>query len=94
MAENLNHEARAALLTDAALAERFDAVELTRWADDEGFRDLLQTMGAILPLRQPSELTGERCRRGILDLSDGNTGRIFRLVESLAAERSRPALSG
>ncbi|KPH69264.1 MULTISPECIES: TniB family NTP-binding protein [unclassified Novosphingobium] len=79
-----NHEARAALLTDAALAERFDAVELTRWRDDEAFRDLLQTMGAILPLRQPSELTGDRCRLGILDLSDGNTGRIFRLVESLA----------
>ncbi len=79
-----NHEARAALLTDAALAERFDAVELTRWHDDEPFKLLLMTMSAILPLRASSELTDGRCRRAILDLSDGNTGRIFRLVETLA----------
>ena len=79
-----NHEARAALLTDAALAERFDAVELTRWQNDEPFRLLMVTLAAILPLRRPSQLEEERCRTAILDLSDGNTGRIFRLVETLA----------
>lgn len=35
-------------------------------------------------LRKPSQLEEERCRTAILDLSDGNTGRIFRLVETLA----------
>lgn len=79
-----NHEARAALLTDAALAERFDAVELVRWQNDEPFRLLMVTLSAILPLRKPSQLEEERCRTAILDLSDGNTGRIFRLVETLA----------
>lgn len=79
-----NHEARAALLTDAALAERFDAVELVRWQNDEPFRLLMVTLSAILPLRKPSQLEEERCRMSILDLSDGNTGRIFRLVETLA----------
>ncbi|GEM71812.1 MULTISPECIES: TniB family NTP-binding protein [Sphingomonas] len=79
-----NHEARAALLTDAALAERFDAVELVRWQNDEPFRLLMVTLAAILPLRKPSQLEEERCRTAILDLSDGNTGRIFRLVETLA----------
>ncbi|THG37833.1 hypothetical protein E5988_15090, partial [Sphingomonas olei] len=38
----------------------------------------------ILPLRKRSQLEEERCRTAILDLSDGNTGRIFRLVETLA----------
>ncbi len=79
-----NHEARAALLTDAALAERFDAVELVRWQNDEPFRLLMVTLAAILPLRKPSQFEEERCRTAILDLSDGNTGRIFRLVETLA----------
>ena len=79
-----NHEARAALLTDAALAERFDAVELVRWQNDEPFRLLMVTLAAILPLRKPSQLEEERCRTAILDLSDGNTGRIFRLAETLA----------
>lgn len=79
-----NHEARAALLTDAALAERFDAVELVRWQNDEPFRLLMVTLAAILPLRKSSQLEEERCRTAILDLSDGNTGRIFRLVETLA----------
>lgn len=79
-----NHEARAALLTDAALAERFDAVELVRWQNDEPFRLLMVTFAAILPLRKRSQLEEERCRTAILDLSDGNTGRIFRLVETLA----------
>lgn len=81
-----NHEARAALLTDAALAERFDAVELIRWQDDEAFRLLMVTLAAILPLRAPSQLTDERVRSIVLDLSDGNTGRIFRLVETLAVQ--------
>ncbi len=79
-----NHEAQAALLTDAALAERFDAVELARWQNDEAFRLLIVTLSAILPLRRPSQLEEERCRTSVLDLSDGNTGRIFRLVETLA----------
>lgn len=79
-----NHEARAALLTDAALAERFDAVELVRWQDDEAFRLLMVTLSAILPLRKPSQLAEKPCRTSIIDLSDGNTGRIFRLVEILA----------
>lgn len=79
-----NHEARAALLTDAALAERFDAVELVRWKNDEPLRLLMVTLAAILPRRKPSQLEEERCRTAILDLSEGNTGRIFRLVETLA----------
>ncbi len=79
-----NHEAQAALLTDAALAERFDAVELVRWQNDEAFRLLMVTLAAILPLRRSSQLEEERCRTSVLDLSDGNTGRIFRLVETLA----------
>lgn len=79
-----NHEARAALLTDAALADRFDAVELVRWRDDEQFRLLMVTLAAILPLRKPSQLAEDGFRDRVLELTDGNTGRIFRLIETLA----------
>jgi hypothetical protein len=79
-----NNEARSALLTDAALADRFDAVELSRWQDDEQFELLMVALAAILPLRQPSPLAEERFRAKVIDLTDGNTGRIFRLIENLA----------
>jgi len=79
-----NHEARAALLTDAALADRFDAVELVHWRHDEQLRLLMVTLAAILPLRQPSPIADDVFRGKVLDLTDGNTGRIFRLVETLA----------
>lgn len=84
-----NHEARAALLTDAALADRFDAIELVRWRDDEAFRLLLVTLAAILPLRNPSPLAEDLFRARLLELTDGNTGRIFRLVENLAVRAIR-----
>lgn len=84
-----NHEARAALLTDAALADRFDSIELVAWRDDEQFRLLIVTLAAILPLKQPSPLADDEFRRRVLELSDGNTGRIFRLIENLAIRAIR-----
>ncbi|RYG86682.1 MAG: transposase, partial [Alphaproteobacteria bacterium] len=79
-----NHEARAALLTDAALADRFDSIELVAWRDDEQFRLLMVTLAAILPLKKPSPLADDEFRAKVLGLTDGNTGRIFRLIENLA----------
>ncbi len=79
-----NHEARAALLTDAALADRFDMLELVRWQHDEQFRLLMVTLAAIIPLKQPSPLADEEFGIKVLELTDGNTGRIFRLIENLA----------
>jgi replication-associated recombination protein RarA len=77
-------EGRQAILTDAQLAERFDALELPRWRDDDALRRLLASFAAILPLRQRSELDSPTLRKRVLAMSDGVTNRIFRLIEVVA----------
>lgn len=82
-------EARRALLTDNGLADRFESVELPRWTNNVGFRRLLASFAAILPLRHPSELDDQRVRTTILNLSEGITVRVVRLLERLAVEAIR-----
>lgn len=78
--------ARQALLTDPQLAERFEAFHLQRWKSDARLGQLLASMAGILPLRRPSILaTTATCKR-VLNLTDGVTVRIFRLMETLAVE--------
>ncbi|QPB24439.1 TniB family NTP-binding protein (plasmid) [Rhizobium sp. 007] len=78
--------ARQALLTDPQLAERFETFQLKRWVNDQ---QLLASLGTILPLRRPSDLGSAPVRRRILELTDGVTVRIFRLIETAAAEAVR-----
>ena len=81
--------ARQALLTDSQLAERFEAFHLHRWKNDARLAQLLASLASILPLRRPSALaTAAICKR-VLDLTDGVTVRIFRLIETLAVEAIR-----
>jgi hypothetical protein len=77
-------EACHAFLTDSQLAERFDAFALPRWTNDEALRKLVASLGAILPLRQPSKLDAPVVRKCILDMTAGVTNRIFRLIETVA----------
>jgi len=81
--------ARQALLTDPQLAERFEALPLGRWTNDRALARLLASLAAILPLRRASELETAAVRRRVLDLSDGVTVRIFRLIETVAVEAIR-----
>jgi hypothetical protein len=83
--------ARQALLSDAQLAERFEAFHLAPWRNDLGLARLLRAFGAILPLRKPSELENPAIRGLIFDMTDGVTARIFRLIETVA---ERAILSG
>lgn len=76
--------ARQALLTDAQLAERFEAFHLKPWKNDAVFVGLLKSLGHILPLRQPSDLTGTATRARVHTLTSGVTARIFRLIETAA----------
>jgi len=76
--------ARQALLTDAQLAERFEAFHLKPWKNDAVFAGLLKSLGHILPLREPSDLTSAATRARILMLTSGVTARIFRLIETAA----------
>lgn len=81
--------ARQALMTDPQLAERFEAFHLGRWSNDRHFAQLLSSLGSILPLRRPSELAVATTRRRVLDMTDGVTVRIFRLIETVAVEAIR-----
>ena len=76
--------ARQALLTDAQLAERFEAFHLKPWKNDAVFAGLLKSLGHILPLREPSDLTGTATRARGHALTSGVTARIFRLIETAA----------
>lgn len=76
--------ARQALLSDAQLAERFEALELRPWRNDASFGRLLGSLGAILPLRARSDLTSPAVRARVFAMTDGVTARIFRLIEAVA----------
>jgi len=77
-------EARTALLTDAQLADRFEAFELIPWQDDTDFHQLLVSYAALLPLRRPSSLRDAKVRKRLLAMTDGVTVRICRLLEDAA----------
>ena len=79
-------EAKAALMTDQQLADRFEAWELTAWQDDAALHQLLATFGSILPLRHASEFRDGRVRRRVLGLTEGVMVRICRLREAAAIQ--------
>lgn len=77
-------DAHRAFLFDQHLADRFDAMELTPWRDDEAFALLLRSPASTRPLKHRSDLESRAVRKRLLALSEGVTGRIFRLVEEAA----------
>lgn len=79
-------DAKRALMADQQLADRFEAAELTCWRNDESFCRFLASFEAMLPLRKRSDLVSSAVRQAILDLSEGITVRIVRLIEALAVE--------
>lgn len=77
-------DAKRALLTDQQLADRFEAIELPPWRNDNDFKRLCASFQALLPLRKPSELSAMEMRQEILRRTEGITVRIVRLLEHLA----------
>lgn len=69
-------------MTDAQLAERFEAFHLERWKNDGALARLLKSLAAILPLRQESDLESVEVRARVHALTAGVTARIFRLIET------------
>lgn len=77
-------DARIAVLTDPNLADRFGAFELVPWRNDHALRQLMASFSGLLPLRRPSLLDAHEVRQRIIALTQGVTGRIFRLMEAVA----------
>jgi chromosomal replication initiation ATPase DnaA len=76
-------DAREAINGDVQLARRFDELVLTRWSSNPAFEELIISILRNMPLREPSILTAMTLRR-ILQITDGLTARIFRLMNALA----------
>lgn len=77
-------DARIAVLTDSNLADRFGALELAPWRNNHALRQLMASFAGLLPLRRPSLLDAQEVRQRVIALTEGVTGRIFRLMEALA----------
>ena len=76
-------EAREAISGDVQLARRFEELPLPRWSAEEGFEQLVLSIIRNLPLRQPTVLS-VRAVRKILQVSDGITSKVFRMLNDLA----------
>jgi Cdc6-like AAA superfamily ATPase len=79
------NEAREAISGDVQLARRFEEFPLTRWSADEQFEDLVLAIVRNLPLRNPTVLSARAMRR-LLQVTDGITSKVFRLLHQLAIE--------
>lgn len=79
------NDAREAISGDVQLARRLEEFPLTRWAADDAFEDLVLAIIRNLPLRNPTVLSARAMRR-MLQVTDGITSKVFRLVHQLAIE--------
>jgi hypothetical protein len=68
---------------DVQLARRFEEFPLTRWSAEEGFEQLVLAIIRNLPLREPTVLSVRAVRR-ILQVTDGITAKVFRMLNDLA----------
>jgi len=77
-------EALRAIRSDDQLANRFEPFPLPLWIDDDGFRRLLSTLEAVLPLRCASGLAEPAIASRILAGSEGVLGEIVSMVARAA----------
>ena len=83
------HDAKRALTTDPQLADRFEAIELPPWKNNESLHRLLTSFQSLLPLRVRSDLVAPAMRRALLERTEGITVRLVRLIETLAVDAIR-----
>ena len=82
--------AKRALATDRQLADRFRAIELPAWVDDDSYHRFLVSFATVLPLQGKSDLLFAPLRRSILQHSEGVLVRIVGLLKELAIEAIQP----
>ena len=81
-------EAVDAIQGDVQLARRLDEHHLPNWRDDSEFSNMIQTLIAVMPLEEKSNLQVKSLRQ-ILALTGGITSRVFSLVKDLAIDAIR-----
>lgn len=81
-------DAREAIGSDVQLARRFDELILPRWSASAQFEELIISILRNMPLREPSILTAKSLRR-ILQVTEGLTALIFRMLNELAIEATK-----
>jgi hypothetical protein len=77
-------EALRAIQSDDQLANRFEPVGLPPWKDGSEFRQLLSTLEAVLPLRNPSHLARSALAGKILSAAEGILGEVVTIVTRAA----------
>jgi len=82
-------EALQAIRSDDQLVNRFEPVPLPVWGNDDEYRQLLNTLEAILPLRRRSNLAGQALAGRILASSEGVLGEVIALIVRAAVEAVR-----
>ena len=82
-------EALRAIQSDEQLANRFTPFSLPLWRADAEYTRLLNTLEALLPLRQPSGLSEPATAQKILTTSEGVLGEIVWLVVHAAVAAIR-----
>lgn len=73
-------EALRAVQADDQLANRFEPVALPLWRNGDEYRQLLDTLEAVLPLRRPSNLSEPVMAGKILALAEGVLGELIAIV--------------
>lgn len=73
-------EALHAIQSDDQLANRFDPIRLPPWRNSVEYRQLLNALETVLPLRKPSHLKGEVLAEQILSISEGILGEVIAVI--------------
>lgn len=70
---------------DAQLLNRFEVFQLRPWRDGDGFRELLASFEALMPLREASYLgDDDALARDILRRGEGAIGEFFKIISRAA----------
>jgi len=77
-------EALHAMQSDDQLANRFEPIGLPPWRHSEEYQQLLSTLEAVLPLRQPSDLATPALADKILSAAEGILGEVISIVTRAA----------
>jgi len=84
-------DAREAIGGDVQLARRFEELTLPRWSADPHYEALIISILRNMPLREPTVLSLKSLRR-ILQVTEGLTSLIFRMLNELAIEAAKTGI--